>query len=82
MAWLAVDKTGTECIFENIPERDMIISQWDNISHTIYSDPSYNVNTVITLPYGTIKKLIGRNLTWEDEPVELRRNKLCGWREI
>lgn len=24
------------------------------------------------LPFGTIKKLIGRELTWEDEPVELK----------
>ena len=25
----------------------------------------------IQLPKGTIKKLLGRELTWEDEPVEL-----------
>jgi hypothetical protein len=26
----------------------------------------------IYLPKGTIKKLIGRDLTWSDEPVELK----------
>lgn len=26
----------------------------------------------VPLPKGTIKKLIGRDLTWRDEPVELK----------
>lgn len=26
----------------------------------------------ISLPKGSIKKLIGRDLTWEDNPVELK----------
>ena len=26
----------------------------------------------ITLPKGSIEKLIGKKLTWEDEPVELK----------
>jgi len=25
----------------------------------------------VTLPQGSIKKLIGRELTWDDEPVEI-----------
>lgn len=29
------------------------------------------VNISVILSKGTIKKLIGRDLTWEDEPVEL-----------
>lgn len=72
MAWVAVDKTGIECIFENKPERDTRTNTWDDVSYTVYGDFSYNVDTVVTLPYGTIKKLIGRDLTWEDEPVELK----------
>ena len=28
-------------------------------------------NNMMTLPKGSIEKLIGRKLTWEDEPVEL-----------
>lgn len=33
-------------------------------------DPHNDV--CIELPKGTIKKILGRELTWEDEPVELR----------
>ena len=28
----------------------------------------------MVLPHGSIKKLIGRKLSWEDEPVELKEN--------
>jgi hypothetical protein len=31
-----------------------------------------DVEMSIELPKGSIKKLIGRDLTWEDEPVELK----------
>ena len=29
---------------------------------------------MIELPQGTIKKLIGRELTWNDEPVKLKED--------
>jgi hypothetical protein len=29
-------------------------------------------NNSVSLPNGSIKKLIGRELTWNDEPVELK----------
>jgi len=29
-------------------------------------------SNVVKLPKGTIKKLIGKDLTWEDNPVELK----------
>lgn len=29
-------------------------------------------NRMVILPKGSIKKLIGRDLTWQDEPVELK----------
>ena len=29
-------------------------------------------NNRVELPKGTIKKLIGRELTWDDEPIELK----------
>lgn len=29
-------------------------------------------DNAVELPKGSIKKLIGRDLTWEDEPVELK----------
>ena len=59
MAWLACDEDCYEYIFSEKPERDEGLG-WV----TYYSDG-------IRLPYGSIAKLIGRELTWEDEPVEL-----------
>lgn len=63
MAWLAVDKDGQECVYIFKPKRGN--SQFDAV----------RMNNCITdfveLPSGSIKKLIGRDLTWEDEPVEI-----------
>jgi hypothetical protein len=56
--WLAVDKDGTEGIFEECPARD----------HDIWHDRGY---FSITPPNGTIKRLIGRELRWEDNPEEV-----------
>lgn len=58
MAWLAVDRSGQEIIGDIRPRRDSMI--WDFKSYHY-----------ILLHDGTIKKLIGRDLTWEDEPVEI-----------
>lgn len=58
MAFVACDEDGYEYIFSEKPERDEC--EWV----TYYSDR-------IQLPSGSIRKLIGRELTWEDEPVEL-----------
>ena len=57
MAWVAVDKIGEELISRTEPFR--VGDYWigDSIFH---------------LPKGSIKKLIGRELTSEDEPVELK----------
>lgn len=59
MSYLATDKSGEEYIFETIPYRHLMIDMW--ISKGAY----------ISIPKGSIEKLIGKKLTWEDEPVEL-----------
>ncbi len=59
MAWLACDEDGYEYIFSEKPERDE--GEWV----TYYSDR-------ISIPYPSIRKLIGKDLSWEDEPVELQ----------
>ena len=60
MAWVAVDTNGDEVIFEFEPHR------WnDSFWVKDFGDHIY-------LPKGTIKKLIGKNLDWNDEPVELK----------
>lgn len=72
MAWLAVNSWGCEEMFHNCPERtenrywqDNIV-YWEIRGYTTCAD-DYSIE----LPKGTIKKLIGRDLTWEDEPVKI-----------
>ncbi len=60
MAWLAVDKDGTETIFSGEPFRDGDI--WR---------PSYQYDQCVDIPKGTIKKILGHKLTWKDESVEI-----------
>ena len=60
MVWLAVDKDSDETIYEEKPFRN-IDRYWASNEDTLY----------IILPKGSIEKLIGKTLTWEDEPVEI-----------
>lgn len=53
-------------IFEEKPER--FYAQWKP-TFCEYQDRVYDN---VELPKGSIKKLIGRELSWEDEPVELK----------
>ena len=64
MAYLAVNKNGEEQICEQE------LFRWGS---EIYWSPQneYDYPT-IELPKGSIEKLIGKKLTWEDEPVELK----------
>lgn len=57
MAWVAVDKIGEELISRTEPFR--VGDYW--IGYSIF-----------LLPKGSIKKLIGRDLSYDDEPVELK----------
>lgn len=66
MAWVAVDQYGNEGIYANKPIL-RVGFWWDEV---VTEDDSYD--TEIILPKGTIKKLIGRDLTWEDNPIELK----------
>ena len=72
MAWVAVHKSGSESIFAFKPFRtDLIL--WEPEYWTDEGVGRYgNDDTDISLPKGTIKKLIGKDLTWEDNPVELK----------
>lgn len=92
MAWIAVDKDGTEKIFNSIPIRrnqygsHVFIhsllcwlpytknqrNKWAAYWSTDETDPL--PEGAIELPKGSIKKLIGRDLSWKDNPVELKEN--------
>lgn len=58
MAWLALDKENVEIVCDYKPHR--IEDTWDCYGN------------IVELPQGTIKKIIGRDLTWEDDPVEIK----------
>ena len=62
MAWVAVDSYNNEVIFLRKPKR----------IYGLWADVKDSEDTQISFPKGTIKKLIGRDLTWSDEPVELK----------
>lgn len=62
MAYLCVDKRG-EFIADECPER--CFGEWRGW-RDVYVEESC---TLIPLPKGTIEKLIGKEMTWEDEPI-------------
>lgn len=66
--WLAVNKDGSEIAheFRSGLHRSKNLPCWD----------SYDDSGFVELPKGTIKKLTGRELTWEDEPVCLTEDML------
>lgn len=61
MAWVVVSKSSDEYIFEVKPCR-MFGDYWD------VADPFSGFR----IPKGSIKKLIGRDMKWSDEPIELK----------
>lgn len=63
MAYLVVDKNGTECITTYSPIRLGKLGEWGIAC-------AYGSN-FINLPPGSIKELIGRELTWDDAPVKI-----------
>lgn len=67
MAWLCVDKDGTEIISPFQPIRASY--EWDCFFENV---AGWYDNYGIELPKGTIKKITGRDLNWEDDPVEIK----------
>ena len=69
MAWLAVDKKGKERIFRNKPEFDHF--EWLDDEEFYAECQCFNTSTDIDLPDGTIQRIIGRKLTFEESPIEI-----------
>ena len=69
MAYLTVDEEENESIFSQEPIRG---KYRDRIGYWKRQEGSE-----IWLPKGSIEKLIGKKLTWEDEPVELKEENKC-----
>jgi hypothetical protein len=64
MAWLAVNKDGQELIFEDQPQRN-------SESFWFVDAGIFNSRDCVGLPKGTIKKILGYSMKWEDEPIEI-----------
>ncbi len=62
MAFVAVDANKAEWIYETKPTRQCYNAIWRCDGE---------LDSMIRLPTGSIARLIGRDLKWEDEPVEL-----------
>lgn len=73
MIYLSVTEKGKELLHEARPTRRTRHREiyCDNYWYSYY-DPF----DIIELPKGTIKHLIGRELTYEDKPVCLQKNKV------
>ena len=72
MAYLAVQSWGDEVMFHNCPTRkENKYWQDDEVYWEIRGLTTCAQDYSIVLPKGTIKNLIGRDMTWEDEPVLL-----------
>lgn len=71
MAWVAKDYIG-EWIFNCKPD------MWagDCIEHNYWLPQDRHGAYGFQLPKGSIKKLIGRELSWSDEPVKLKEEQL------
>lgn len=69
MAWLAAENGGLEYLFIDKPERI--------VHHNVFRPSVIDFEIWVSnkecllLKKGSIKKLIGKDLTWNDEPVEI-----------
>ena len=63
-AYLAVEPNGNELIFSETPCR---IDEHSTCGWFCSS----NSSQCVSVPRGTIKKITGKTITWEDEPIKL-----------
>ena len=63
--FVAVNQNGHEYIFEDLPHR---VNEGDGEGYWEMDI----IGSCIRIPQGSIKKLIGRELIWSDDPVELK----------
>ena len=62
MIWLAVNKDGTEVCFDKKPFRYEPLGIWCLYTNT----------DGVEIPKGSIEKLTGKQISWEDEPVKYK----------
>lgn len=67
MAYLAVEKDGSIWLFQHKPERRQVFEDGE----LVCEDWQEQSNVYQEITEMRIEQIIGRSLTWEDEPVEL-----------
>ena len=74
MAWVACGMYGEELMFVNKPHRRISKNEFFFGKNDIYKHKQIDDKYCgcINLSKGSIKKLIGKDLSWNDEPVELK----------
>lgn len=65
MAWIARDKDNTLIIYADKPNRNMNAECFAINSFAFSHD-------YVELPSNIDEKLIGRHISWKDEPVEIK----------
>ena len=70
MVYLAVNKDGSEVV------SNTRIKRFKDYWVDEFFEHEFDTIDVVFLPKGSIKKLIGRELTWEDNPVEFTEKNL------
>ena len=71
MAWVSVDNNGNDKISIGKPFRGWG-SMWEYEEEVCIESECGTVEMIIDIPIGTIEKIIGKKLTWEDDPVEIK----------
>lgn len=67
MAWLCVNRRGEEAVCDCPPIRNNNYGVWESFT----SIEGELIDFQIELPRGSIQKLIGKTLTWGDEPIQI-----------
>lgn len=65
MAWVVIDEFDEECILSSKPSKNKCDKDWAGYWNDFYIEK-------VNLPKGSIKRLIGRELSWSDEDVKLK----------
>ena len=78
MAWLARNLDGTILIFNRKPSRcgryNIKVKKdgyWGFISNNIFDEHQFDDCISIKLPFDADEKLIGKHITWKDEPIKI-----------
>lgn len=67
--WLAVDKKGIEYISNDMPTFDGF--EWVCMTPIEVESEKGYFNNIVIAPNGTIEKILGKELTFKESPLEI-----------